>query len=169
MHSKRIYDKNTQTWHVLASEEDGINNQDGFWKRYLIFSRVSLYCITLSQPYHLYVLDTPPSSIESLHVTSPMDTSTLPPNSQPQITVIEGTKIQDLAPPPDLTSDIVLQNEINHYQKQKAKQKTVSLKVEDEGKLSVFIKNSYLIPAGKYMFKVRRNTRKRCEYDMIIW
>ena len=97
-----------------------------------------------------------------------MDTSTLPPNSQPQITVIEGTKIQDLAPPPDLTSDIVLQNEINHYQKQKAKQKTVSLKVEDEGKLSVvFIKNSYLIPAGKYMFKVRRNTRKRLEYDMI--
>ena len=97
-----------------------------------------------------------------------MDTSTLLPNSQPQITVIEGTKIQDLAPPPDLTSDIVLQNEINHYQKQKAKQKTVSLKVEDEGKLSVvFIKNSYLIPAGKYMFKVRRNTRKRFEYDMI--
>ena len=124
----------------------GSNAKMVFWKTYSIFSRVLLYCFRLSQPYHLYVLDTPPSSIESLNVTSPMDTSTLPPNSQPQITVIEGTKIQDLAPPPDLTSDIVLQNEINHYQKQKAKQKTVSLKVEDEGKLNIaFIRSINLI------------------------
>ena len=40
--------------------------------------------------------------------------------SEPHITVVDGeTRIQDLPPPPDLTSDILLQNEIN-YQKQKA-------------------------------------------------
>ena len=97
-----------------------------------------------------------------------MDTSTLPPNSQPQITVIEGTKIQDLAPPPDLTSDIVLQNEINHYQKQKAKQKTVSLKVEDEGKLNVaFIRNSYFI--WDEIFKNGSKIFKGCLPQMFSW
>ena len=97
-----------------------------------------------------------------------MDTSTLPPNSQPQITVIEGTKIQDLAPPPDLTSDIVLQNEINHYQKQKAKQKTVSLKVEDEGKLNVaFIRNSYFI--WDKIFKNGSKIFKGCLPQMFSW
>jgi len=40
--------------------------------------------------------------------------------TEPRITVVDGeTRIEDLPPPPDLTSDILLQNEIN-YQKQKA-------------------------------------------------
>ena len=54
--------------------------------------------------------------------------------SEPHITVVDGeTRIQDLPPPPDLTSDILLQNEIN-YQKQKANAqgKGVRLQVEED-------------------------------------
>lgn len=87
-------------------------------------------------------LDTPPSSIESLNTSvpdPPYSMDTVLPRSDPQILVVDGeTRIQDFAPPPDLTSDIVLQNEINLYQKQKAKQKGVTLKVEDEGEILMF-------------------------------
>ena len=57
-----------------------------------------------------------------------------PYRSEPHITVVDGeTRIQDLPPPPDLTSDILLQNEIN-YQKQKANAqgKGVRLQVEED-------------------------------------
>lgn len=93
--------------------------------------------------------DTPPSSIESLNTSvpdPPYSMDTVLPRSDPQILVVDGeTRIQDFAPPPDLTSDIVLQNEINLYQKQKAKQKGVTLKVEDEGPSRVSTKIQQLL------------------------
>lgn len=107
----------------------------------------------------VFILDTPPSSIESLNVVTSVtnipsvsidttdysdDFSRLglhPYSSEPHITVVDGkTRIQDFAPPPDLTSDILLQNEIN-YQRQKAnaQAKTVRLQV-DEGTWMIFFK-----------------------------
>lgn len=88
--------------------------------------------------------DTPPSSIESLHIQNPP--KIVPPAddysdnelhqypSEPHITVVDGeTRIQDLPPPPDLTSDILLQNEIN-YQKQKANAQAKGVRLQvDEG------------------------------------
>lgn len=106
--------------------------------------------------------DTPPSSIESLNnvVTSPITvdpplTSSSSvirithdmPMRDPQITVVDGeTRIQDFAPP-DLMSDIMIQNEINYQkQKQSAKQSGVRLKVpEDQGPSRVSTKIQQLL------------------------
>lgn len=78
------------------------------------------------------------SSFHNLSITSPIedysDHELHPYPSEPHITVVDGeTRIQDLPPPPDLTSDILLQNEIN-YQKQKANAqgKGVRLQVDEE-------------------------------------
>ena len=87
----------------------------------------------------LFILDTPPSSIESLNII-PVSPITMDPpisthTTEPHITVVDGhTRIQDFAPPPDLTSDL-MQNEINHYQIQKANVKppVARPKFEDEG------------------------------------
>lgn len=116
---------------------------------YLHKENIYLFCLSIIYNFVLFsFLDTPPSSMESLTVSSFQNLSStiVSPiedysdndlhlyRSEPHITVVDGeTRIQDLPPPPDLTSDILLQNEIN-YQKQKANAqgKGVRLQVEED-------------------------------------
>ena len=86
-----------------------------------------------------FFLDTPLSSIESLDVSlAGLNSSeTTQPDTYQKIldsrvSVVDGqTYIAETAPLPDLTSSIILQNEINHYQKLKAKQVSVRIAPED--------------------------------------
>lgn len=82
--------------------------------------------------------DTPLSSIESLDVSlsvlnnSENQYDLHQKSLDPQITVVDGqTYFGESAPLPDLTSSIILQNEINHYQKLKAKQVSVRISSDE--------------------------------------